>query len=308
MAPAPPLVCSRMPRALAILAAACASVALIGALHTVQDALAGGGPSSPRRTSISRELLALGADSGSCAVSVQQQFNCSEPACADLQEAAGGYINYLMAEECMMRDAKWLGWVLIGTWGLFLIYMLGDTADVFLCPTLDTIVDIWDIDPNIAGARGDGMEARLGRSRDCAPNRCSLAPRAGLTFLALANGASDVAAAVASFLSGVGQVGISAILGAGAMLRVQAGSKCLTRARRATLPHCTRALAPAVRAGVFVTTLVVGAVSLVGEVRVDRRPFLRDAGFNVLAILYLYYVFEDGEVHLIEVHALRLGQ
>lgn len=92
--------------------------------------------------------------------------------------------------------------------------------------------------------------------------------RTGVTFLAFGNGAPDAAASLAAFISGSGQVGIAAILGA----------------------------------GVFVTTVVVGAVGLVSppDSRLDRRPFFRDVGFYILAVLYLLFVFLDDHVTLVE--------
>ena len=123
-------------------------------------------------------------------------------------------------------------------WLLFLLYLLGDTADTYFCPALEVIVEVLHLSPNLAG----------------------------VTFLAFGNGAPDVAGSVAAFASGNGDVGVSAVTGA----------------------------------GIFVTTVVAGAVALVCDAKVNRRPFLRDVGFYLLALGYLAIIFADNKVHWLE--------
>jgi len=121
---------------------------------------------------------------------------------------------------------------------LFLLYLLGDTADTYFCPALEVIVEVLHLSPNLAG----------------------------VTFLAFGNGAPDVAGSVAAFASGNGDVGVSAVTGA----------------------------------GIFVTTVVAGAVALVCDAKVNRRPFLRDVGFYLVALGYLAIIFADNKVHWLE--------
>jgi len=124
------------------------------------------------------------------------------------------------------------------TWLVYLLFMLGDTADEFFCPVLDQIVIVLQISPNLAG----------------------------VTFLSLGNGAPDAASSIAATVSGQLDVGVSAVVGA----------------------------------GVFVTTVVVAAVILSSEVKLNRRPFLRDTIFYLIATLYLLVCFSDKKVHLAE--------
>ncbi len=124
------------------------------------------------------------------------------------------------------------------SWLLFMLYLLGDTADTYFCPALEVIVEVLHLSPNLAG----------------------------VTFLAFGNGAPDVAGSVAAFASGNGDVGVSAVTGA----------------------------------GIFVTTVVAGAVALVCDAKVNRRPFLRDVGFYLLALGYLAIIFADNKVHWLE--------
>lgn len=145
----------------------------------------------------------------------------------------------------------------------------GDTADAFFCPALDVIVEQLRMSPNLAGARcRSPTHAALGEAPRRLADPCWRGGRAGVTFLAFGNGAPDAAASLAAFISGSGQVGVAAILGA----------------------------------GVFVTTVVVGAVGLVSppDARLDRRPFFRDVGFYILAVLYLLFVFLDDHLTLAE--------
>jgi len=89
---------------------------------------------------------------------------------------------------------------------------------------------------------------------------------AGVTFLAFGNGAPDVAGSVAAFASGNGDVGVAAVTGA----------------------------------GMFVTTVIAGTVAFLCEAKVNRRPFLRDVGFNLIALGYLAIIFADNKVHWLE--------
>ncbi|KAM4709569.1 mitochondrial sodium/calcium exchanger protein [Discoglossus pictus] len=91
---------------------------------------------------------------------------------------------------------------------------------------------------------------------------------AGVTFLAFGNGAPDVFSAVAAFSdSRTAGLAIGALFGA----------------------------------GVFVTTVVAGGITLVKPFTAASRPFLRDIVFYITAIFLTFYVLYRGSVRLSEV-------
>ena len=99
-------------------------------------------------------------------------------------------------------------------------------------------------------------------------NLLNLSPNiAGVTILAFANGAPDLFTSLAAF---TGDSGGSADLGIGSLLG----------------------------AGMFVTSMVFGAVIYVKPFTSYRRPFLRDLIFYILSVGLLYYVFKTGEIYL----------
>lgn len=53
-------------------------------------------------------------------------------------------------------------------------------------------------------------------------------------------------------------------------------------------------------AGVFLTTIVVGAVSLCGSFHLMERPFLRDVIFFIVAVFCAFYISQDHKVTLAE--------
>ena len=100
---------------------------------------------------------------------------------------------------------------------------------------------------------------------------------AGVTLLALGNGAPDVFASLAAF-TGAGAAGPD---GAG-----EVG---------------TGMIGAIVSAGMFVSGGVVGAVAIVAApFTVEPGPFLRDIGFYLAGAVGVYLVVRSGEVHLWE--------
>ena len=53
-------------------------------------------------------------------------------------------------------------------------------------------------------------------------------------------------------------------------------------------------------AGVFLTTVVVGAVTLVGPFHAMERPFLRDIIFYIVTVFFTFYVCNDHHISFFE--------
>ena len=85
---------------------------------------------------------------------------------------------------------------------------------------------------------------------------------AGVSLLALGNGAPDFFTSFASFTQGTGDIGVGSLLGG----------------------------------GLFITSLVFGSVMIVAPFKSHRRPLLRDSGFYLVAVLMLAGFCIDGRV------------
>ncbi len=121
---------------------------------------------------------------------------------------------------------------------LMLFFLLGASADKFLVPALRFISDTLAIPADIAG----------------------------ITLMALANGAPDVFGTVVAVKEFSYGISAGELLGA----------------------------------GLFVTTIVVGAVALVSKATVQQLPFLRDTGFYLLGIAMFFFLVLDGFVSLLD--------
>jgi len=53
-------------------------------------------------------------------------------------------------------------------------------------------------------------------------------------------------------------------------------------------------------AGVFLTTIVVGAVSLFGSFHLMERPFLRDLIFYIITVFFTFYICYNHKITLVE--------
>ena len=88
--------------------------------------------------------------------------------------------------RCSFYGNEWLSYLITGAYILVLLYLLGDTADSFFCPTLQSVVSTLKMSPTLAG----------------------------VTFLSFGNGAPDVFASVAAVGSGSSNLALGALIGA----------------------------------------------------------------------------------------------
>lgn len=199
------------------------------------DGVAHGGLASAPNGTHPRACNSTGPDScdSSGMKKVAANLQCDFCDCSDKKQ---GLFNYLSFQECGMEGYSVFGYLLLVLWLAYLLYLLGDTADEFFCPTLQAAVTILNLSPNVAG----------------------------VTFLSFGNGAPDVFSALVA--GDLPSLMIGALVGA----------------------------------GIFVTTVVVGAVALNSDCKVNRRPFVRDAAFYTLSTCYLFLVFQDNLVTLPE--------
>ncbi|KAG6492349.1 cation/calcium exchanger 1-like [Zingiber officinale] len=115
-----------------------------------------------------------------------------EAVCAYLKAHASacapeGFIDYLQLFYCAFGDRPFIGYSLLLLCLLLLFYLLGDTASVYFCSSLEGLSSALHLPPTIAG----------------------------VTLLSLGNGAPDVFSSLVSFSSssGVADVGLSSVLG-----------------------------------------------------------------------------------------------
>ncbi|XP_023858315.1 mitochondrial sodium/calcium exchanger protein isoform X2 [Salvelinus sp. IW2-2015] len=148
------------------------------------------------------------------------------------------FINYLKMAFCLLPpNLTPLTITLCIIWLLILFIVLGLTASKFFCPNLSAISSSLRLTHNVAG----------------------------VTFLALGNGAPDVFSATVAF----------------------------------SRPHTAGlAIGALFGAGIFVTTVVAGSVSLVKPFTVASRPFLRDVIFYMAAVFWTVVILYRGTISL----------
>ncbi|XP_029960380.1 mitochondrial sodium/calcium exchanger protein isoform X2 [Salarias fasciatus] len=149
-----------------------------------------------------------------------------------------GFINYLDVAFCLLPPYLTpLTITLCIIWLLFLFVILGLTASKFFCPNLSAISCSLHLTHNVAG----------------------------VTFLALGNGAPDIFSAMAAF----------------------------------SHPHTAgMAVGALFGAGIFVTTVVAGNVALFKPFDVASRPFLRDVIFYMVAVYWTFIMLYRGTTTL----------
>ncbi|TDH12731.1 hypothetical protein EPR50_G00050140 [Perca flavescens] len=149
-----------------------------------------------------------------------------------------GFINYLQVAFCLLPpNLTPLTITLCIIWLILLFIILGLAASKFFCPNLSAISTSLHLTHNVAG----------------------------VTFLALGNGAPDVFSAMAAF----------------------------------SHPHTAGlAVGALFGAGIFVTTVVAGSVALVKPFAVASRPFLRDVIFYMAAVFWTFLMLYRGTTTL----------
>ncbi|XP_072244113.1 mitochondrial sodium/calcium exchanger protein isoform X1 [Leuresthes tenuis] len=152
-----------------------------------------------------------------------------------------GFINYLDVAFCLLPPSLTpLTIALCIIWLFVLFFILGLSASKFFCPNLSAISSSLHLTHNVAG----------------------------VTFLALGNGAPDIFSAMAAF----------------------------------SRPHTAgMAVGALFGAGIFVTTVVAGSVAMVKPFAVASRPFLRDVIFYMVAVFWTFLMLYRRTTTLAEI-------
>ena len=163
---------------------------------------------------------------------------CSESYVSQTENMVGPLgIDYHYAYSCSFSGYSFLFYFLIFLWVIFLMSMLAHTASNYFSPTLGSICDKLNLAYDIAG----------------------------VTFLALGNGAPDFFSLIASFSGDVDVlVAVGALLGG----------------------------------GVFISTIVVGLVATFCPCEVSKYVFLRDISFHLFAVFCVSFIALIRNVHI----------
>jgi len=161
---------------------------------------------------------------------VQHNDNCQD---------VDGFVNYVSVIYCTAGQSLFpLTVILYIVWLVVLFISLAVAADDYFCPAIEIISKTLRLSQNIAG----------------------------VTIMALGNGAPDIFSALAGIGQGRPELVFGSLFGA----------------------------------GVFVTTCVAGAVSFAQPFKLMERPFLRDVTFYLVAGFWAFYIFWSKEVRLLD--------
>jgi len=172
------------------------------------------------------------------------QGGCLYVSCVESCLPEDGFVNYMKLPFCSMQGSVAGAVPVLILWLFVLFLALGLVADNFFCPCLASVSDSLGLSDNVAG----------------------------VTLLALGNGAPDLFSTYSAIQSNTEQNEAAAL-----------------------------AIGEMFGAGMFVVAIVVSAlVCMAGGFRISRRPFLRDLLVYLLAVIWLLVVFWDGDVSLLE--------
>lgn len=209
--------------------------AISGATMTARSRMAQGGVSLARMPR-SIDIYSGGDNATSC----HDAMN-SPDACELVIDACGhgeSLFDYYALHYCALGDAQWFSFILQILWLFYLFVALGVAAESFFCPALNVISTDLKLSENVAG----------------------------VTLLALGNGAPDIFSTFTAAIQGSFDLAFGEVIGA----------------------------------GVFITTVVVGCVALLKPFKVSRRPFFRDIFFYLVALIFVMVVLQDGKLVLWE--------
>lgn len=175
-----------------------------------------------------------------------EAFTTSEPTCRDIhhvknqcsyfhrycEEDDGGLISYLDLYYCHFGDARPVALLIIVIWLVLLFTTLSVVAGDFFSVNLSVL-------------------ARSLNVRDTV---------AGVTLLALGNGAPDIFSTFAAVTSNSSSMALGELLGAAA----------------------------------FISSVVAGSMALINPFEVVKRALIREASFLLIAVSFLIYVMSDG--------------
>lgn len=175
-----------------------------------------------------------------------EAFTISEPICRDIhrvkdqcsffhkycQEDDGGLISYLDLYYCHLSDVRPVALLIIVVWLVLLFTTLSVVAGDFFSVNLSVL-------------------ARSLNVRDTV---------AGVTLLALGNGAPDIFSTFAAVTSNSSSMALGELLGAAA----------------------------------FISSVVAGSMALISPFEVVKRALIREASFLLIAVSFLIYVMSDG--------------
>ena len=154
-------------------------------------------------------------------------------------ESIDNVVPYLRWYSCNFDCQPSLFFIFCCMWVLFLFSLIASTADEYMVPNLERLTDMLQLSPNVAG----------------------------VTLLALGNGAPDFFTSFNSYTStSRSAIGVGSLLGG----------------------------------GVFITSLVLGSVALVHPFKTNRRPLMRDTSFYLVSVIILSYATAKGHVTAVE--------
>ena len=151
----------------------------------------------------------------------------------------GGYLDYTRFVYCYLHDYKVAGIFIFVFWLTFLFINMGMAVRDFLCPSLDAIARTLRLSENVAG----------------------------VTFLALGNGAADIFSIVVLMIK-----------------------------EDRNLSYAETAIGSIFGGGLFVVSVVAGVICLNYKIKVEPVLFFRDMGTYLVAISWLVGMLADGKI------------